>query len=168
MSFRAWGCLLASAACLLLTACAHPQLMDPGMTEAQVEAELGEPHAAVETSDGTQRWVYSMQPFGQEVWWLEFDADGRLVKREEVLDRAHMALIKPGVSMEQDVWELFGKCAQKYTFSLVDQTAWMYRFRDDGLFDMACWVQFDLHGIVTEVGFTTDPWKDRDGHFWGF
>lgn len=33
---------------------------------------------------------------------------------------------------------------------------------------MACWVQFDVNGVVTEVGFTTDPWKDRDGLFWGF
>lgn len=142
--------------------------MDPGMTESQVRTELGAPHAAVDTGKGTQRWVYSMQPFGQEVWWIEFDADGRIVRREEVLDRAHMALIKPGVSTEKDVWNLFGKCAQEYTFSLIDQTAWMYRFKDDGLFDMACWVQFDVNGVVIEVGFTTDPWKDRDGLFWGF
>ena len=78
--------------------------MDPGMTESQVRTELGAPHAAVDTGKGTQRWVYSMQPFGQEVWWIEFDADGRIVRREEVLDRAHMALIKPGVSTEKDVW----------------------------------------------------------------
>lgn len=51
--------------------------MDPGMTESQVRTELGAPHAAVDTGKGTQRWVYSMQPFGQEVWWIEFDADGR-------------------------------------------------------------------------------------------
>ena len=57
--------------------------MDPGMTESQVRTELGAPHAAVDTGKGTQRWVYSMQPFGQEVWWIEFDADGRIVRREE-------------------------------------------------------------------------------------
>ena len=148
MRIRALGYALASAACLLLTACSHPQLMDPGMTESQVRTELGAPHAAVDTGEGTQRWVYSMQPFGQEVWWIEFDADGRIVRREEVLDRAHMALIKPGVSTKKDVWNLFGKCAQEYTFSLIDQTAWMYRFKDDGLFDMACWVQFDVNGVV--------------------
>ena len=44
--------------------------MDPGMTESQVRTELGAPHAAVDTGKGTQRWVYSMQPFGQEVWWI--------------------------------------------------------------------------------------------------
>lgn len=88
--------------------------MDPGMTESQVRTELGAPHAAVDTGKGTQRWVYSMQPFGQEVWWIEFDADGRIVRREEVLDRAHMALIKPGVSTEKDVWNLFGILSKDY------------------------------------------------------
>ena len=61
MRIRVLGCALASAACLLLTACSHPQLMDPGMTESQVRTELGAPHAAVDTGKGTQRWVYSMQ-----------------------------------------------------------------------------------------------------------
>ena len=114
MSIGALGCALASAACLLLTACSHPQLMDPGMTESQVRTEHGAPHAVVDTGKGTQRWVYSMQPFGQEVWWIEFDADGRIVRREEVLDRAHMALIKPGVSTEKDVWNLFGKIGRAH------------------------------------------------------
>ena len=87
MRIRALGCALASAACLLLTACSHPQLMDPGMTESQVRTELGAPHAAVDTGKGTQRWSIPCKPFGQEVWWIEFDADGRIVRREEVLDR---------------------------------------------------------------------------------
>lgn len=30
---------------------------------------------------------------------------------------------------------------------------------------MACWVQFDMKGVVTEVGYTIDPWWDRDGLF---
>lgn len=149
-------------ACLCLTSCSHPQLMDFGVQTDTVEVELGAPHARVTFSTGGERWVYSMQPFGQEVWWLTFDDAHRLVQREEVLNREHMALIKPGVSTQADVWNLFGPCAQKYTFALIDQIAWMYRFRDEGIFDMACWVQFDQQGIVTEVGFTTDPWKDRD------
>ncbi len=27
---------------------------------------------------------------------------------------------------------------------------------------MAFWVQFDTRGIVAEVGYTLDPYKDRD------
>ena len=142
--------------------------MDPGMTESQVRTELGAPHdpavrIELDPPDLLTEGLHGIDPALRALARI----NGR-VRREEVLDRAHMALIKPGVSTEKDVWNLFGKCAQEYTFSLIDQTAWMYRFKDDGLFDMACWVQFDVNGVVTEVGFTTDPWKDRDGLFWGF
>lgn len=159
------GVLLLGVVCGLLTGCAHPQLMDPGLSTDRVETELGEPHAKVKLDDGGERWVYSMQPFGQEVWWLVFDKNHHLIERKEVLSREYMALIKPGESTQKDVWNLFGQCAEKYTFSLIDQTAWMYRFMDEGFFHMACWVQFDVRGVVTEVGFTTDPWHERDGHW---
>lgn len=157
---------ISAALVLMLGACAHPQLMECGTAKSTVESELGTPHAQVKLSDGKTRFVYSMQPFGQEVWWLTFDSKGTLIKREEVLDREHFALIKPGVSTKDDVWNLFGKYAQEYEFHLINQTAWMYRFLDSGVFYMACWVQFDTKGVVTEVGYTTDPWRDRDGSAW--
>ena len=84
------------------------------------------------------------------------------MSREAVEEKLHFALIKPGVSTQKDVYALFGDCAQKYVFHLSDQTAWMYRFLDDGVFHMACWVQFDMQGVVTEVGYAADPWHDRD------
>ena len=156
------GRLLGLLLPVMLAACAHPQRMDLSMSREAVEEKLGPADAATRLEDGTTRLVYSMQPMSQQVWWLTFDAAGNLVRKEEVLDRAHFALIKPGVSTQKDVYALFGDCAQKYVFHLSDQTAWMYRFLDDGVFHMACWVQFDMQGVVTEVGYTTDPWHDRD------
>lgn len=158
----------AIAAAAVLAGCAHPQLMDSGMPEQTVETKIGAPHAKVALPDGGSRWVYSMQPFGEECWWLTFDRNGNLVQKEEVLNREHFALIKPGVSTEEDVWNLFGKYAEKYTFHLINQTAWMYRFLDDGHFYMACWVQFDTKGVVTEVGYTLDPWRTNDGSIFLF
>ena len=115
----------AAAAVAVLAGCAHPQLMDGGMAEQTVEAKLGAPHAKVMLPDGQSRWVYSMQPFGEEVWWLTFDKTGTLVGKEEVLNRKHFALIQPGVSTKEDVWNLFGKYAEECTFHLINQTAWM-------------------------------------------
>lgn len=106
--------------------------------------------------------AHPQQPFGQECWWMTFSADGRFEKLENVLNREHFALIKPGRSTEADVWNLFGQYAEKYEFRLKNQHAWMYRFKDEGIFDMAFWVQFDTRGIVAEVGYTLDPYKDRD------
>ena len=158
----------AVAVVAVLAGCAHPQLMDGGMPEQTVEAKLGAPHAKVMLPDDQSRWVYSMQPFGEEVWWLTFGKTGTLVGKEEVLNRKHFALIQPGVSTKEDVWNLFGKYAEECTFHLINQTAWMYRFLDDGFFYMACWVQFDTEGVVTEVGYTLDPWRDRDGSMFVF
>ena len=52
---------------VVLGGCAHPQLVDMGETAQEVETYLGEPNAKTEMPDGTQRWTYSMQPFGQQV-----------------------------------------------------------------------------------------------------
>ncbi|MFU0841963.1 MAG: SmpA-OmlA domain-containing protein [Burkholderia sp.] len=155
--------LAALAAAALLGGCAHPQIMDLGDSGEHIESELGAPQAKVALPDGGSRWVYSMNPFGEEVWWLIFDKDGKLVKKEQILDYKHFMLIKPGVDTQKDVWNLFGRYAEHYTFSLINQTAWMYRFLDEGGFHMACWVQFDTKGVVTEVGFGSDPWHERDG-----
>lgn len=157
----------ACAAVLALAGCAHPDLIDLQTPAAVVEQELGAPDAVVPLKDGGKRLVYSMQPMSQQVWWLTFDKDGRLLQKENILDREHFELIKPGVSTERDVFNLLGKCAQTYEFALKDEHAWMYRFLDEGMFYMACWVQFNTRGVVTEVGYTTDPWHDRDGDIWG-
>lgn len=161
---RSRKALMAALAALILTACAHPELMTPGMNEETVEDALGAPHAKVVLDDGSRRWVYSFQGLGQEVWWVTFDKDGRVTGHEQVLDREHFSLIKPGVSKKEDVWALFGKCAQESTFVLKNRTAWMYRFKEDNAFDMACWFEFDPSGTVVEVGYTIDPWEG-DGDF---
>ena len=148
---------------VVLGGCAHPQLVDMGETAQEVETYLGEPNAKTEMPDGTQRWTYSMQPFGQQVWWLFFDDSGRLIEREQGLQRKYFGVPQIGKWTEADVWAFWGKCAEKYNFPLVNEHAWMYRFLDEGLFYMAFWVQFDENGVVAEVGYTQDPWRDRDG-----
>ena len=149
----------------LLTGCAHPQLVKPGDTLDSVLDELGAPDARVRTQAG-ERLVYSLQPMGREVWWIWADEKGRVIQREEVLDRKHMALVQPGRSKVEDVQNLFGRCAQTYHFALKGEDARMYRFLDAGLFPMAFWVQYDPKTlVVTETDFTTDPWLDQDNLF---
>ncbi len=157
--------LMSSVAVLMLTACAHPELMDPGMTEVAVEDALGTPDVKVPLPDGW-RWVYSFQGNGQEVWWVVFDRNGRVVRHEEVLNRAHFSQIKPGIHKKADVWALFGKPAQKSFFRLKNRSAWMYRFKEDKHFNMACWYEFLPDGTVAEVGYTIDPWESDRDPFW--
>ncbi len=150
-------------AALILAACAHPQLVDMGETVEEVAAYLGEPDAKTDMPDGRQRWTYSMQPYGQQVWWLFFDDSGKLVEREQGLQRKYFSMAQIDTWTEKDVWAFWGKCAEKYEFPLVNQHAWMYRFLDVGGFYMAVWPQFDESGVLRSMDVTQDPWVLQDG-----
>ena len=149
----------------LLERCAHPQQKKTETSLTAVETELGAPDAKVALKTGGTRFVYSLQPMSEQVWWINFNEKGVVVSRQNVLDREHFALIRPGIDTKETVWNLFGKCAEESHFALVNQDAWMSRFSRQRFFHMACWVQFDMKGVVTEVGYTIDPWWDRDGLF---
>ena len=122
---------------LILGGCAHPDLIDLGEPEATVVSELGTPDSKMVQPDGSFILVYSMQPFGQEVYWMRFDKDGRYVGKERVMNEEHFKLVVPGKHTKADVYQMFGRCAQEYEFRLQDQTAFMYRFEDVGSMDMA-------------------------------
>ena len=98
--------LAAVAAAVMLAGCAHPQLVELGDLETAVVERLGEPMAKTRMEDGTVRWTYSLQPYGQEVWWLFVDETGHVVSREQGLQEKYFNLIRPGVSTEDDVWAL--------------------------------------------------------------
>lgn len=147
----------------VLAGCAHPQLVSMGETQQEVIAYLGEPAAQTPMPDGTVRLTYSGQPFGQDAWWLFIGKDGTVVSREQGLQEKYFNLLTPGKSTEADVWALWGKCAQKYEFPLVNQHAWMYRYKAPGGFDMAVWPQFDDNGVMQSLEVTLDPWVLNDG-----
>ena len=153
-------CALGTA--LVLGGCAHPQLVELGATQQQVISYLGEPAAKTPMKDGTVRYTYSGQPFGQDVWWIFVDQNGRVVGRELGLQEKYFSLLTPGKSTEADVWALWGKCAEKYEFPLVKQHAWMYRYKAPGGFNMAVWPQFDADGVLRSLETTLDPWTLND------
>ena len=159
--------LTMAAAAAILAGCSHPTLVDMGRTEAEVTAYLGEPHAKTPMPDGTVRWTYSCEPAAQEVWWLFF-RDGRLASREQAMQEKYFSAIRPGAWTEKDVWAYWGRCAEEYEFRIVGEHAWMYRFEDEGGFDMAVWPQFDKNGVVVSCEVTEDPWKDRRLLFFPF
>lgn len=98
----------AVGAVAVLSGCAHPQLVEMGQTQEDVIAYLGEPQAKTPMPDGTVRFTYSVQPFGQQVWWLFIDQSGRVVSREQGLQEKYFKMLTPGKSTEADVWALWG------------------------------------------------------------
>ena len=152
----------AAGAVVLLAGCAHPQLVSKGESGEKVLSSLGEPAAKTPMPDGTVRWTYSGQPFGQDVWWIFVDAGGKVVGREQGLQERYFGLLTPGKSTEADVWALWGKCAQKYEFPMKNEHAWMYRYKAPGGFDMAVWPQFGADGVLRSLETTLDPWTIND------
>ncbi len=152
----------AAGAVVLLAGCAHPQLVSMGESGEKVLSSLGEPAAKTPMPDGTVRWTYSGQPFGQDVWWIFVDAGGKVVGREQGLQERYFGLLTPGKSTEADVWALRGKCAQKYEFPMKNEHAWMYRYKAPGGFDMAVWPQFGADGVLRSLETTLDPWTIND------
>lgn len=146
----------------VIAGCAHPQLVSMGTPQEEVVSYLGEPAARTQMPDGTVRYTYSGQPFGQDVWWLFVDQDGNVVSREQGLQEKYFSMLTPGKSTEADVWALWGKCAEKYEFPLVNEHAWMYRYRAPGGFNMAVWPQFDSNGVMRSIETTLDPWTLND------
>lgn len=154
--------LLAPLLAALLAGCATPASVAPGQPEAEVLRELGKPTSRSVTPGVGPRLLYSRQPFGLEVWALQFDAAGRLISSAQMLTPVQFAKVQPGTQTRADIERRFGPPAQTFHFALIDQDAWMYRFLQDGFFKMAFWVQFTPQGVVTETGITTDPWSERD------
>ncbi|MCG5030244.1 outer membrane protein assembly factor BamE [Mesosutterella sp. OilRF-GAM-744-9] len=150
----------AGAAALVLGGCAHPQLIAKGVSEADIVAKLGKPHARTVLPDGTVRLTYSWQPMGQAVWWMFLDSSGRYFKLEQALVEDNFPMIKPGMTRAQ-VYELLGPCAEEYKFPALKQTSLMYRYEDYSRAPMALWVDLDLTGHVVSWTTSTDPWLDR-------
>ena len=161
-------CMMVAVA--MLAGCmAHPDLVKIGQSEQSVLEQLGPSDAAFMTKNQERVLVYSDQPFGQDGWWMYFDAQGNFLRKETIMNPEHWQLVKPGVHTKAQVYQMFGRCAQEYTFKLQNQTAFMYRYKDSGGSNMAWWVQFDENNIVTETASTLDPWeRDTDTLFWHF
>lgn len=151
--------LIASA----LSACGWAGQVKPGDTEAAVLSSAGRPTASYALPDGTKRLQYSGQPFSQFVWNIDINAQGRVVRVEQMMSDEAFAHIHSGRDTRADVLREFGPPAETYSFALKNETAYMYRYFTQGGFYVAMFVFFDPAGVVTRTETGMDPWRDRDG-----
>ena len=148
MNYRtaALAALLAVAA---LSGCstiytAPPQ---PGESEAQIVARLGEPtHRYGEGN--THLLEYMTGPWGQATFMARIGADGRLVSYEQVLDTAHFSRIAPGKANKEDVLRTIGAPSATSYLTLPQLEVWSYPYRESNAWDSVMHVHFDNAGIV--------------------
>ena len=86
----------AGAVCAVMVGCAVPGKEALGSARADVAARLGPPTAMYPRPEGGERWQYSELPAGVQVYNLDFDATGRLVRNAPALMQAWLEQIPVG------------------------------------------------------------------------
>jgi hypothetical protein len=156
--------LIAAVCVAAMAACASPGSLPLGMSQSEALQTLGAPTAKVALPDGGSRLQYSGQPFNQSVWNVDFDAQGRLVRTDQMMSDASFLRIQAGQHTQQDILRDFGRPADVYRFRLADETAFMYRYLTHGGFKAAMFVYFDPAGVVKRTETGLDPWAIRNGN----
>ena len=150
----------AAALALTLTACAVPEWQKPGTPASQILQDMGQPQVRSPLVDGGERWVYSRQPMGQQIYHFDFDSAQRLLAVRQVLNPFDFYQLRPGVDTQDSVYRYFGKPALVEGVASFKGDIWTYRFRENGG-DRLAHVFLDPQRVVQRIMFT-DEWRNDD------
>lgn len=155
----------ASLALLLLAACASPDWEKPGALREDVLARLGTPRSTQSLPDGGQRLLYSTLPAGYQVFHLDFDASGRLVRTTQVLTQQRFESIPVNQWSARDVEATFGPPIRLEQVARFDGDIWTYHFIDDLGTRRFAYVHIDRAGVVRRVMFADEFSGGREHDF---
>jgi hypothetical protein len=130
----------------------------PGEDGAAALARLPAPTGEFANADGSRRIEFARGPFGRQTHMLDVDADGRVVRWEQVLTEAHFATIQPGISSDE-LRRKIGRPSWVWGVRYRDQTVWSYRF--ENIFCQAFHVGISPAGVVEDTSFGPDPRCER-------
>ena len=152
-----------AAVCLpaLLSACAVLEAQAPGTPADALLARFGVPQQRVALGDGGERWVYSRQPQGRQVFHLLLNDQGQLQRIVQVLEVAHFQRLRVGHDTEASVRAYFGAPALVEHVANFDGDIWTYRILEFNT-ERQAHVFLDPHGVVQRVMFTDELRNDRD------
>jgi len=148
------GAVLALAFTLLAGCAGMPERLAMGTPRSGIEERLGRPTAVHALADGT-RLQYSRQPAGQQVYNLDLDSQGRLVRMQQVMDRPAFEQVRVDSWSQADVLRQFGQPALVERVARFDGPIWTYRFLEMGLPRQAH-VHLDPAGVVRQLLFTDE------------
>lgn len=144
--------LATALAAVLLGGCAlFSNVADvaPGTPESTVLATYGQPTArypATATQDA--RWQYSMEPSGQAVYNVDFDAAGLVRHAEQALNEGLFGQrIQRGHWTHADVLREYGPPARTMQVHNFDGIIWVYRYTNGPTWRLL-YIDIDPAGIV--------------------
>lgn len=149
---RPWGAGarmgLLAALVALLAACASPASIAPGTPTAEVLHTLGAPTGRYPAPDGGERLQYSMQPAGQQVFNIDIDAQGRVLRAEQVLSEALFGQrIQPDVWTRAEVLREYGRPARTMGVHNFVGDIWVWRYLDGPTWRLL-FIDIDRAGVV--------------------
>lgn len=157
--------VLTCAACAAAIAgCAAPGAVLPGTAEAQVRARFGRPTAEHPLDAKAKRLEYLTGPFQQTKYMVDIDANGRVQRVEQVLTYEKFARLRVGIDDRAVVLREFGVPFDKRPYPLSGLTAWMYPYKENGVWNSEMAVYFDENGIVRRLESGPDPRFLRNGN----
>lgn len=132
----------------------NPDRVAAGASRDDVLRSYGTPTADIRTP-GAERLQYSRQPFGQQVYNIDLNADGKVVAVTQALTMAEFARVQLDVWRVADVQRAFGKPAlvgQVYSFK---GDVWSYRYDYFGT-NKQFHVFIDPQGVVRRTQSTEE------------
>lgn len=158
---RAAAGMLAVAAAAVLSACAGygPGALMPGTTIDAATARMGPPTGRYVLPQGEQRLEFARGPMGRHTYMLDFDAQGRLLRSEQVLTENNFLELQIGME-QQEVLQRIGHPGEVRFLSRQQHRLWSYRYETP--FCILYQVSIDNAGRVAELGHNADPMCDDE------
>lgn len=151
----------AAAALLVLSACAGygPGGLPAGASSAQAIAQMGPPTGRHALDAGGQRLEFARGPYGRHTYMLDFDAQDRLLRAEQVLTENNFYALQIGMGREE-VLRRIGRPSDTMYLSRQRHRLWSYRYETP----FCIWFQVSLgdDDRVAELGHNMDPMCDFD------
>lgn len=144
-------CAFAGLLATALAGCATPESLSPGATRAQVIEQLGRPAAVHELPDGGTRLQYDSGPLNQQAWMVDLDAQGRVIDRRQVRTLENFFRLRVGVDDASMLRREFGTPWHVERYPLSGLTAWLYPYKEAGVWNSMMAVHVDDRGIVQRV-----------------
>jgi hypothetical protein len=126
----------------------------PGDTAADVQQRLGAPTAEHLLPDGVRRLEYSGTLQGKQTLMVDFDAQGRFLRAENVRDEVHFNSIRAGITVDE-LRAQIGRPSYVWGVRYRNQTVWSYRYRTP--FCIVFHVGITPTGIVEDTSYGPDP-----------
>jgi outer membrane protein assembly factor BamE (lipoprotein component of BamABCDE complex) len=145
--------VLAAAALSACSSYGPGSLSKDASVESTLQA-MGPPTADITLPNGERRLEYARGPYGKHTYMLDFDAQGRLLRWDQVLTESRFNAIQAGMTAN-DVLAQIGHASETYYIGWQKQNVWAYRYESP----FCVWFQvgLDQQGKVVDTAYGPDP-----------